>query len=192
MSDHIRPLQAALSARGYYRGRVDGLWGPMTQAAVIDAARAGDLVLREGGQVSSDPLHLGPPVAAPAHEWDSRSAGNLKGVHPDLVRVVTLARSRSVVPFVVIEGLRSAERQRQLVRSGASQTMNSRHLTGHAIDVAAQVGGKISWDWPLYDRIAVAMKQAADDLGIPIVWGGDWRSFKDGPHYELNRATYPA
>lgn len=185
MTDHISQLQASLAARGYYRGRADGIWGPMTQAAVIEAAKSGVMVLREA---QANPA----PAADPAFAWDARSEKNLAGVHPDLVRVVTRARHLSAVPFIVTEGLRSAERQKQLVRAGASQTMNSRHLTGHAIDVAAMVGGKISWDWPLYDRIAVAMKQAAEAAGVPIIWGGDWRTFKDGPHFELNRSTYPA
>ncbi|MFN3647852.1 MAG: M15 family metallopeptidase [Gemmobacter sp.] len=133
-----------------------------------------------------------PPAPSTAWDWDDRSTRALVGVHPDLVRVAALARQRSAVPFVVTEGLRSPERQAQLVRAGASQTLNSRHLTGHAIDVAALVGGKVSWDWPLYERLAVAMKAAAADLRVPVIWGGDWRTFRDGPHYELDRKAYPA
>ncbi len=178
MSHGTALIQQGLASLGYDPGPLDGLPGPRTFAAV-DAYRA----------AMGLPKPAGLPPAA--HEWDTRSARSLQGVHPDLVRVATLARSRSAVPFVVTEGLRTRERQAQLVKSGASQTMNSRHLTGHAIDVAAQVGGKVSWDWPLYERIAVAMKQAAEVLGIRIVWGGDWLTFKDGPHYELNRTTYP-
>jgi peptidoglycan L-alanyl-D-glutamate endopeptidase CwlK len=92
----------------------------------------------------------------------------------------------------VTEGLRTKERQRQLVAAGASRTMNSRHLTGHAVDVAALVGGKVRWDWPLYAVIAEHMKAAARELGVAIVWGGDWKSFRDGPHVELDRKRYPA
>lgn len=120
------------------------------------------------------------------------SEKNLVGVHPDLVKVVRRAIEITAVDFRVIEGLRSLERQRQLVAKGASQTMRSRHLTGHAVDLAAMVGGSIRWDWPLYDRIAVAMKQAAEDVGVPIEWGGRWASFKDGPHYQLPWSKYPA
>jgi len=118
---------------------------------------------------------------------DARSERNLKGVHPDLVRVVR--RAAKNVDFIVTDGLRTQARQRQLVEAGASWTMNSRHLTGHAVDVAALVGGKVRWDWPLYAIIAKEMKAAAEALNIPIVWGGDWKK-KDGPHFELDRKHY--
>lgn len=120
-----------------------------------------------------------------------KSRLKLKGVHPDLVRVVEKALDISEVDFTVLEGLRTRERQKQLVEAGASRTLNSRHITGHAVDLGALVNGKVNWSWPLYDKIAYAMKEAALDLDIPIVWGGEWKSFKDGPHFELNRNTYP-
>lgn len=119
-----------------------------------------------------------------------RSRYSLLGVHPDLVRVVERAIQLTEVDFVVIEGLRTPTRQAELVKAGASQTQNSRHLTGHAVDLAAWVG-TVRWDWPLYPRIAAAMKQAAKELGVPIEWGGDWTSFKDGPHFQLPRKAYP-
>ena len=121
----------------------------------------------------------------------TRSLNHLEGVHPDLVRVVKLAIQSSEVDFVVLEGLRTKQRQAQLLKAGASQTMNSRHITGHAVDLGAWVNKEVRWDWPLYHKIAKAMKQAATDLNVQIVWGGDWRTFKDGPHYELDRKTYP-
>lgn len=121
----------------------------------------------------------------------TRSISRLKGVHPDLVKVVNRAIQISTVDFAVLEGLRTAERQQQLVKAGASLTLKSRHLTGHAIDLGAMVDGKIRWDWPLYHKIAEAMKDAARELKIAIVWGGDWRMFKDGPHFELDRKVYP-
>lgn len=119
------------------------------------------------------------------------SRKRLEGVHKDLVSVVERAIKLTDVDFTVTEGLRSPERQKTLVSKGASQTMNSRHLTGHAVDLAALIDGEISWDWPLYYKIADAMKKAAKELNIPIVWGGDWVSFKDGPHFELDRKKYP-
>lgn len=122
---------------------------------------------------------------------DDRSAARLAGVHPDLQRVVRLAAQITEVDFVVTEGLRTQERQKELFDKGASQTMNSRHLTGHAVDLAAKIGNEVRWDWPLYDKLAVAMKRAADELGVMIVWGGDWKTLKDGPHFELNRSAYP-
>jgi peptidoglycan L-alanyl-D-glutamate endopeptidase CwlK len=120
-----------------------------------------------------------------------RSKQRLRGVHPDLVKVVERAIEISTIDFTVLEGLRTPERQKALVEAGASQTLNSRHLTGHAVDLGAWVGDEVRWDWPLYHKIAAAMKEAARQLGVAIVWGGDWRTFKDGPHFELDRKAYP-
>lgn len=120
-----------------------------------------------------------------------RSVERLQGVHPDLVKVVERAIEMSPVDFTVLEGLRSPERQQTLVASGASQTLNSRHITGHAVDLGAWVDNQVDWSWPLYHKIANAMKAAANDLGVAIVWGGDWKTFKDGPHFELDRKYYP-
>ena len=120
-----------------------------------------------------------------------RSIERLQGVHPDLVRVVERAIDLTTIDFTVLEGLRSPERQQTLVASGASQTLNSRHITGHAVDLGAWVDNQVDWSWPLYTKIANAMKAAANELGVAIVWGGDWRTFKDGPHFELDRRYYP-
>jgi len=121
----------------------------------------------------------------------TRSRARLQGVHNDLVRVVERAIEITEVDFVVLEGLRAKARQRELVAAGASRTMNSRHLDGKAVDLGAWVAGEVRWDWPLYHQIAKAMKQAAAELGVAITWGGDWKSFKDGPHWELARSVYP-
>lgn len=136
---------------------------------------------------------------------DARSTRNLIGVHPDLVKVVHRAAQKS--SFIVTEGLRTKERQAQLVKAGASQTMNSRHITGHAVDLAAVVNGEVRWDWSLYVAIANTMKAAALEFNVPVRWGGTWkllndvkgpitakmlsRSFPDGPHFELYRGRYP-
>ena len=142
-----------------------------------------------------------------------RSLENLMGVQPVLVAVVKRAIQITKVDFGVIEGLRTQTRQQELVNSGASQTMNSRHLTGHAVDLMAYINGRASWELNLYDDIADAVKQAATELGTPIKWGGAWtvqdirkwhgtmasamnsyiderrkqgrRPFIDGPHFEL-------
>lgn len=121
----------------------------------------------------------------------ARSLERLSGVHGDLCAVVRLAIKRTSVDFAVLEGLREEARQKQLVASGASQTFNSRHLTGHAVDLGAWVAGEIRWDWPLYDKIAEAVKAAADELDVPLEWGGDWQSLKDGPHFQLPWDRYP-
>lgn len=116
----------------------------------------------------------------------------LIGVHPRLVAVIRRAARTSTIRFRVIEGLRSIERQRELVAAGASKTMNSRHLTGHAVDVVPiDDGGKVSWDWPLYRKLAPFLKAAAKAERVPIEWGGDWKSFKDGPHWQLPFAQFP-
>jgi peptidoglycan L-alanyl-D-glutamate endopeptidase CwlK len=121
----------------------------------------------------------------------SRSLSRLEGVHPDLVRVVKKAAAMSDLDFTVLEGLRTVDRQKQLVKQGASKTLNSRHITGHAVDLAPLIDGKVSWDWPLYHRLAKIIKAAAADENVPITWGGDWRTFKDGPHWELPWKIYP-
>lgn len=118
------------------------------------------------------------------------SLDRLNGVHPDLVKVVKLAIKLTDVDFAVLEGLRTLERQSALVKAGASQTMKSRHLTGHAVDLGAMLDGQIRWDWPLYDKIAVAIKQAATELNVPIEWGGNWK-MRDGPHWQLTWKDYP-
>lgn len=120
-----------------------------------------------------------------------KSRDRLAGVHPDLVKVVERAIEITEIDFAVLEGVRSKTRQEQLVKTGASQTMLSRHLTGHAVDLGAYVAGSIRWDWPLYHKLAVAVKQAAAELQIPIEWGGDWTTFKDGPHWQLPWKEYP-
>lgn len=120
-----------------------------------------------------------------------RSRDRLTGVHPRLIAVVEAAIRTTPVDFMITEGLRTAERQRALVRAGASRTMASRHLTGHAVDVAALVEGRVRWDWPLYGRIAEAFKAAAKAQGTTLVWGGDWKRLRDGPHFELDRADWP-
>lgn len=121
---------------------------------------------------------------------DARSESRLIGVDARLVKIVhgaadILAEKGTGLSFVVTEGVRTRARQVELVKAGASQTMNSRHLTGGAVDVAAKIGGEIRWDWPLYARIAEAFKESARDLGFVITWGGDWKRFKDGPHFQI-------
>jgi len=121
----------------------------------------------------------------------TRSLARLEGVHPDLVRIVKTAASISDLDFTVLEGLRTIERQKQLFAQKATKTMNSRHITGHAVDLAPMLGGEVSWDWPLYNRLAKIVKAAAATERLPLQWGGDWRTFKDGPHWELPWAFYP-
>lgn len=125
------------------------------------------------------------------YRFSQRSYDRMVGVRPELIVVATRALALSSVDFGINEGLRTSERQAQYVQSGASQTMRSRHLTGHAIDVVPYVSGVVHQDWPLYDAIAIAMKAAAVELRIPLEWGGDWTTFRDGPHYQLPWEKYP-
>jgi peptidoglycan L-alanyl-D-glutamate endopeptidase CwlK len=108
-----------------------------------------------------------------------------------MVKVVERAIEITTVDFTVLEGLRTPERQKVLMEAGASQTLNSRHITGHAVDLGAWVEDEVRWDWPLYHQIAKAMKTSAAELGVKIVCGADWKKFPDGPHFELDRKFYP-
>lgn len=140
--------------------------------------------------------------------FSARSRSLLGGVHPDLQRVVYEAIQVTRVDFAVFEGRRTIERQRELVAAGASWTMASRHITGHAVDLAPYVAGKLRWDWPLFFPLAEAMRAASLRTAIPIRWGGAWRQLTslpavitqadlhkarpDGPHFELPASQYPA
>ena len=129
-----------------------------------------------------------------------KSIQRLTGVHPVLVRVVMATAARSEQNFVVTEGVRTYARQKELFAAGKSQTMRSRHLTGHAVDLAIWEdrdadkvvdADEISWKFPQYKALADVVKAAAAELGIPIEWGGDWVSLKDGPHFQLPWSEYP-
>ena len=149
----------------------------------------------------------------------SRSTRNLKGVHPHLVEVVQKAITITRQDFMVIEGVRTPARQAELVAAGKSMTMNSRHLTGHAVDLVAWEAGAPDWNFASYYAIAFAMALAARTLKRPLRWGGCWmriehatdeaeiadlvsqyvaarrakrqKPFLDGPHFELPREAYP-
>lgn len=141
--------------------------------------------------------------------WSKRSLDNLQGIHPHLRRVIDRALQGSPIDFTVIEGLRTMQRQRELHSLGYTRTLNSRHLTGHAVDTwpidphTGKLVPAILRDdsgnrrenprlWELFHVLAPAVKAAAKVEEVPIVWGGDWKSFRDGPHFELNRQVYPA
>lgn len=124
---------------------------------------------------------------------DPISLKHLEGVHPDLVRVVQDCAANGAMPFTfgVSEGLRTIQQQKKDVAAGKSQTQNSRHLDGHAVDLVVLCHGHITWAWPPYYVLADQMKVAGRRVGVPIEWGGDFPHFKDGPHYQLPRARYP-
>jgi peptidoglycan LD-endopeptidase CwlK len=130
---------------------------------------------------------------------NTSSIAKLKGAHPDLVRVVLRCAEDwkdADTGFIVTCGVRTLAEQKVLVAKGASKTLRSRHIPAangysHAVDLAATIDGKVRWDWPLYDRLAKAMKAAAKAEKVTVEWGGDWKTFKDGPHYQLPWASYP-
>jgi peptidoglycan L-alanyl-D-glutamate endopeptidase CwlK len=119
-----------------------------------------------------------------------RDRQRMAGVHSDLVRLVEAA-SNAGVRFTVIEGVRSLERQKKLFAERKTQTMRSRHLTGHAVDIApladtdSDGDTEPSWYWPDYYAMAPKVKAIADEIGVRVEWGGDWSTFKDGPHWQI-------
>lgn len=148
-----------------------------------------------------------------AFKLSNRSKKRLEGVQPELQAVVKRAIELTTVDFGVSEGLRTKERQAELVAKGASQTMKSKHITGHAVDLVAYIGSDVRWELSLYDNIADAVKASAEELDVKIRWGAAWtvsdiaewdgsmqdamdsyvttrreqgrRPFIDGPHFEL-------
>lgn len=124
------------------------------------------------------------------------SLKKLEGVHPRLVAIIKAADEAGPMTFQVTEGVRSLARQKALVKQGASRTLRSRHIPGpnglgHAVDLVVLVNGRVSWEAPLYHRLADQVKAAARKLGISVEWGGDWRGFFDGPHFQLPWGEYP-
>ncbi len=124
---------------------------------------------------------------------DPRSEYRLVGVHPDLVKVVRDCAENGTMPFTfaVTEGVRTLDQQKKNVAAGASQTMRSRHLDGHAVDLVVMIDGSVSWAWPPDHTLADQMKAAAARCNVPIEWGGDWK-MRDGPHYQLPWGKYPS
>lgn len=125
------------------------------------------------------------------HQFGLQSKAKLSTVNKSLQDLFYAAIGEAPYDFSITEGLRSLERQKQLFKDGKSKTMNSRHLTGNAVDVCIIIDGKASWDFDKYVELAEYIKKIAKAVNVPIVWGGDWESFRDGPHYELDRKVYP-
>ena len=131
-------------------------------------------------------------------ELNTKSVNILRKVHPDLQRVVRRAAKEwkdKDTGFVLTCGGRTVEAQKQMVAKGASTTMRSRHIIApngwaHAVDLAFIIKGVVKWDWPLYSKLAAAMKLAAVAEKVPVEWGGDWKKFKDGPHFQLSWKQY--
>jgi peptidoglycan L-alanyl-D-glutamate endopeptidase CwlK len=118
-------------------------------------------------------------------KFGTRSNNNLKGVKPELVKLMKEAIVNSPYDFMITCGLRTKEEQKVLVATGKSRTMKSKHLTGDAVDIAVLVNGQVTWDLKYYKEVATHVKKMAKTLGIRITWGGDWSGFIDGPHFQL-------
>lgn len=116
----------------------------------------------------------------------------LNQIHPDLRAVVEEYLATGTVPVVILEAKRSLAQQKKNIEAGVSWTLKSRHLDGHAIDIAPKVNGKATFAWPPYYPLAKQMKAAAKRVGVPVEWGGDWVKTKDGPHWQLPWKLYPA
>lgn len=190
MNPHIADLQKALGLKA------DGIRGPVTTTAILVAADAGNLMVKSAATVAPQII-----LKTPEAGDDIPGAGDekLAPVHTALRTLIKEASLRCDVPFTVIEGLRTKERQKELVARGASKTMNSRHLTGHAVDLwpldangkALPAGTKEAEArlWSDLRIIAATVKAVAKERGVMIEWGGDWGW--DGPHFQLNRTAYP-
>lgn len=124
-------------------------------------------------------------------KFGTRSLKNLQGVHPDLVRVLEEAITASPYDFAITEGVRTVQRQKELVRAGKSTTMRSRHLTGHAVDIVVYIDGKVSWELKYYKIVTDHIKAVAKLNDVALEFGIDWKSFIDGPHIQLAWKSYP-
>ncbi len=165
---------------------VDGIVGPATLALLRGWGELGLVTHVETTLAGSGKFQL-----------SERSLSRLKGVHPDLVRVVKRAIYITSVDFMIIEGVRTMSQQIIYVRTGKSKTLKGRHIPENnackmscAVDLGAMVGGVLVWDWKYYIELSRAMKQAAKELSIPLEWGGDWKSLRDGPHFQLPWSVY--
>lgn len=123
-------------------------------------------------------------------KFHQRSLAHLDTVHPDLKRVMLEAIENAPFDFGITEGLRTKERQQQLFNEGKSQTLNSKHLTGNAVDIVIFIDNKVTWDLKYYKVLSEHIKAVAKLNDVPIVWGGDWKSFVDAVHFELDRKVY--
>ena len=119
------------------------------------------------------------------YKFSKRSLDNLKGVDKRFVKVMEEVLSISPYDFGITEGLRTIEKQKEYVRTGKSQTMNSYHLKGKAVDIVVYKDGKVSWKLDYYKEIADLVKKIAEHDGLKITWGGDWKTLVDGPHFQL-------
>ncbi|MEG1087583.1 MAG: M15 family metallopeptidase [Cetobacterium sp.] len=121
------------------------------------------------------------------YKFSKRSLSNIEGIDYRLIILLGLMLDHSPYDFTVTEGLRTKERQAQLVKEGKSKTINSKHIIGSAFDIAIiDEKGNITWDLKYYKEFAEVFLKLAERLGFYCTWGGSWKSFVDGPHFQIN------
>jgi len=177
MSEACKLWQTQLADGGYYTAKVDGRFGPVSLGASRVAAGWDAESVLPAAPISGE---------LSGFTFGRSSERELIGVKPELVKVVRECLLYSPVDFAVFDGLRTKAEQLAMVESGASKTMNSRHLTGDAVDLVPVISGRLRWDWGACRKIAVVMKDTAIRHGVRITWGGDWAGFPDGAHYQLS------
>ena len=114
------------------------------------------------------------------------SLAELEGVHPNLVRLVVRAIFITDQDFTVHDGGRTPAEQAEYVRTGVSRTLASLHLPqgdgwGHAVDLVPYINGRLRWELPACLVIAQAVREAAEELSVPIRWGGSWERLDGDP-----------
>ena len=114
-----------------------------------------------------------------------RSLNNLKGVNKDLAKVMEIAIVNSPYDFVITEGVRSAERQEEMLRTKKSRVRHSKHQDGFAVDIMAyDENGKGTWEHTYYEAINGHIQEIANLEGVTITWGGTWQMV-DAVHFQI-------
>ena len=113
-------------------------------------------------------------------------------LNPSLRTLFMEAIKDAPLDFTIIETVRTKEKQLEYVTKGASKTMRSRHIPEtnssgfcEAVDAAPY---PIDWnDKERFKKLAAHILKKANQLNIPITWGGNFKTLVDMPHYELKR-----
>jgi peptidoglycan L-alanyl-D-glutamate endopeptidase CwlK len=117
--------------------------------------------------------------------FSKASLEKMNGVNSKLINLMKEAIKESPYDFGITEGIRTLKRQKELFAEGKTKTLKSYHLVGKAVDIKIYVNGKITWDFKYYKEVSDHIKEVARKLGYVITWGGDWKTFKDGPHFQI-------
>jgi muramidase (phage lysozyme) len=209
-SDNLAKVWAGLplaDGQSYYQG-VAGNKATVNRSQVLAALDAvkppSNIAAVSIGQVNGKPAGATAGVYAniPAKEvrdfqrWNPDPVGNtpkeLASVQPQLASVFTRAQALAKadgIDLVVASGNRDEAKQQEAIALGWSQTKESNHIGGNAMDVWALKDGAVTFDQGIQDKVSKYMKAAAQELGVSVGWGGDWRGFKDRPHFELTGAS---